>query len=187
MTQKMKPRQERLSKAIEPIIAAGVTKEQVIEISRAACKIIAPKAYGTSWNFVYDVIDSAYSMYQKDVRDLSEDELEEEIVFASMCVDDEWDSASEWHEKLIEERSLRKVMRDEIENFQVGDKVRYSGSLTEYHKYIFTIKELFMYLDIECALLQGPRIGIWIERCRVSNLERVDDDEIEKLRGEKET
>lgn len=72
-------------------------------------------------------------------------------------------------------------------NFQVGDKVRYSGSLSEYHKYVFTIKKLFMYSGIECALLQGPRFDIWIERCRISNLERVDDNEIEKLRGKKES
>lgn len=55
-------------------------------------------------------------------------------------------------------------------DFQVGDLVRYSGSLTSYHPYDFTILDLFEFQGVPCARLQGPKFGIWIERCRVSNL-----------------
>lgn len=56
---------------------------------------------------------------------------------------------------------------------EVGDRVTYSGSLKEYHGIEFTVTDLFEFMDIPCARLQGPRLGIWIERCRVSNLTPV--------------
>ncbi len=58
---------------------------------------------------------------------------------------------------------------------KVGDRVSYHGSLEYYHEYEFTITKLFEFNDIGCAMLQGPRMDIWIERCRVSNLRKLDD------------
>lgn len=62
-------------------------------------------------------------------------------------------------------------MKDTIE---CGDTVTYHGSLTEYHPYEFRVLKLWKERGIECALLQGPHLDIWIKRCRVSNLVLVE-------------
>lgn len=60
---------------------------------------------------------------------------------------------------------------------KVGDRVTYSGSLTYYHEFEFSVLELFTFNGgVECAMLQGPRLDIWIRRCRVSNLTLVQDE-----------
>lgn len=59
----------------------------------------------------------------------------------------------------------------------VGDMVTYSGSLTQYHGIEFSVIELFDFMDVPCAMLQGPRLDIWIKRCRVSNLQLVEEEE----------
>jgi hypothetical protein len=57
---------------------------------------------------------------------------------------------------------------------EVGDKVKYYGSLAYYHKFDFIVVELFEYCDVQYAMLQGPEMDIWIERCRVSKLTLVE-------------
>lgn len=56
---------------------------------------------------------------------------------------------------------------------KVGDKVTYHGSIDHYHPYTFTIAEIFEFNGIECCRLNGPKMDIWIERCRLSNVKEV--------------
>lgn len=56
------------------------------------------------------------------------------------------------------------------DEFKIGDRVTYHGSLVEYHSYEFTIVKFFNFNDVPCVQLQGPRMSIWIERCRVANI-----------------
>lgn len=58
--------------------------------------------------------------------------------------------------------------------FKIGDKVTYHGSLEKYHPYVFHIAELFEWGGIDCCKLTGPRFTIWIERCRVMNIQPYD-------------
>lgn len=58
-------------------------------------------------------------------------------------------------------------------DFQIGDMVTYHGSMTEYHNDIYEITDLFDYIGVPCARLNGYRFGSWIERCRVASIQHV--------------
>lgn len=61
MTQQMVSRQERLRAAVKPLVKAGLSKRDVIEVCRASAKVMKPEAYGEDWNFVYEIIDQEFS------------------------------------------------------------------------------------------------------------------------------
>ena len=56
-----------------------------------------------------------------------------------------------------------------------GDRVTYHGSLLGYAEYgQFTVIEAFVFHDVECVSLQGPRTDIYIARCRAASCTRLE-------------
>lgn len=62
-----------------------------------------------------------------------------------------------------------------LHSINVGDRVTYHGSMKEYHPYTFTVEKVFVHQGIAGLQLGGPWMDMWIQRCRVTSVKKVED------------